>query len=760
MDSPNTLIYPTYAEDSYLVYALSTVKERALPEARDGQKPVQRRILFSMHQTNLGGTAKPVKGARVVGDVLGKYHPHGDTSVYDAMVRMAQDFTLRYPLVQGEGNYGSRDGDPAAAMRYTEAKLMPISELLLAELGKGTVDFVPNYDGSFEEPRHLPARLPFTLLNGSKGIAVGMANDIPPHNLREVAECAVAAIENPNITTEELLALMPGPDFPDGGQLISSPADILAGYTSGRGSLRCRAVWVREDLARGQWQIVVTQLPYQISTKKILEEIETLTNPQPPQGKKTISSTQASLKQIALDFLDTVRDESGRDAPVRLVIEPKTSKVDEALMMAFLLANTSLESSVTLNFTVIGLDDRPKTLGLDGLFKDWAAFRMTTVRRRTQFELDAANRRSHILEGRLKVFISLDRVIKIIREADDPKADLQGDLGFSDLQAEDILEMRLRQLNRLEGFKLEKELNELRKEQDRLTRLLASDTEMRKLVVSEIRSDAARFGDDRRTLVKPEVRAVSAASAAVLNIIDEELTVVLSRNLWLKAYKGHDIPVESMNFKAGDGALAVVKVRTPDSVFLLDSTGRAYSFAAKDAPTGRSEGAPLSALLEMQNGARVVSVLAGKDEDRFIFAGEKGYGYIAPLKSLASRQRAGKAFLKLDAHEMPLSPVKVPLNDSGFVVCGASDGRMLAFPLAELKTLASGGQGVTLMVLDGERLSALMHFEGDTFTGQATLKDKVLDIQLKGDDWERHVLHRARKGSFLPKKAVLMPQPG
>ncbi|MNR71621.1 DNA topoisomerase 4 subunit A [compost metagenome] len=757
MENPSTaLVLHPYAEDSYLRYALATVKERALPEARDGQKPVQRRILYGMANLNLGGTAKPVKSARVVGDVLGKYHPHGDQAAYDAMVRMAQDFTLRYPLVLGEGNYGSRDGDTAAAMRYTEAKLAPISELLLAELGQGTVDFIPNYDGTMEEPRYLPARLPFTLLNGSKGVAVGMANDVLPHNLREVAAAAAAVIENPAIGLDEILKLIPGPDFPDGGHLISSPEEIAAAYTTGRGSLRCRAVWSREDLARGQWQIVVSQLPYQVSSKRVMEEIEALTNPQVKAGKKSLDQRQAHLKQLALEYLDTVRDESGKDAAVRLVIEPKNSKVDEQQLMAFLLANTSLEDSVTVNMTVIGLDGKPQAKGIDALVKEWAAFRMETVRRRTQFELDGTNRRIHLLEGRMLVFVSLDTVIRIIREAEEPRAELMSALGLSEVQADDILEMRLRQLNKLEGFKLEKELKELRRERDRLQILLGSDSAMRKMVVAEINADCAKFGDDRRTRIEAASRAASAATA--VSVPDEEITVVLSKNLWLKSYKGHDVAPEALTFKQGDRALAVVKTRTVATLYLLDSNGRAYSINASDAPSGRGDGSPLSAFAEVQGGARVVAMMAGDENDRYVFAGETGNGYIAPLKSLASRQRAGKVFLKLAAGEAPMPPVAVPLQDTGFLVCGSTDGRMLAFPLGELKTLPAGGMGVILMVLGEEKLSALMHVEAPPFEGKGRVKDKTVDLKLKGEDWERHVLHRARKGTQLPKKAVLMPK--
>ena len=709
-----------------------------------------------MYEMGLHSTSKPVKSARVVGDVLGKFHPHGDTAAYDAMVRMAQNFTLRYPLILGQGNFGSRDGDMAAAMRYTEARLSSIADLLLSEIHSGTVDWVDNYDASFVEPTVLPARLPFLLLNGASGIAVGMATDIPPHNLREVAEAAAAMVEDPNMTVRDVLKVMPGPDFPDGAQVISTAAEIEDIYATGRGSLRVRGQWVREDLARGQWQIAVTSLPYQVSGKKIVEEVETLVNPQIKKGKKSLDARQLQLKQIALDLLDTVRDESGKEAAIRVVFEPKTSKVDPEQLMAFLLANTSIESTVSVNMTALSLDGRPRTVGIDVLLREWTVFRLETVRRRTQFELDAKNKRIRILEGRLQVYLNLDQVIRIIRESDDPKAELKAQLSLTDEQAEDILEMRLRQLNKLEGLKIERELDDLRKERDRLVSLLASEPAMRRLIVKEIRDDSAKHGDDRRTLIKTEERA-AVASSAVLSGPAEAVTVVLSRNLWLKSYKGHGLPDDAFSFKQGDGLFAKIETSSLDGVYLLDTTGRAYSIKASDAPSGRGDGIPLSTLMDMTNGARVAAMLVGGEDDRLLFAGKLGYGFVAPLKSLASRQRAGKTFLKLEVGEMPLTPVKLPADDTGFVVCGSSDGRMLAFPLAEAKTYANGGaQGVILMVLgDDTTMSALMHSEGAPFEAQARLNEKVVPVKLKGEDWARYVGKRARKGLQLPKKAVL-----
>ncbi len=498
-EDDGTLALDRYAERAYLAYAMSVVKSRALPQVEDGLKPVQRRILYAMNEMRLSSTSKHVKSARVVGDVIGKYHPHGDISVYDAMVRVAQDFSLRYPLVDGQGNFGSRDGDSAAAMRYTECRLTPIAELLLAEIDRGTVDFIPNYDGAFEEPQLLPARLPFVLLNGASGIAVGMATEIPPHNLREVAEATCHLIRHPEATLEDVLGIIPGPDFPGGGQLISTPETIREAYASGRGSLRLRARWKIEELARGQWRAIVDELPHGVSAAQVLSEIETLTNPQPRAGKKEVSQEQKNLKQLVLGVLDTVRDESSDKAPVRIVLEPKSSRQNRDEFMAVLLAHTSLETSASVNMTMIGRDGRPQQKNLVQILREWIDFRYVTVERRTRHRLDEVDRRIHILEGRMIAFLHIEEVIRVIRESDEPKPALIAAFGLSDIQAEDILEIRLRQLARLEGFKIEKELAELRDERAGLQHLLDSRAAMTKLILKEIQDDAKKYGDDRRT---------------------------------------------------------------------------------------------------------------------------------------------------------------------------------------------------------------------------------------------------------------------
>ncbi|MDO8439477.1 MAG: DNA topoisomerase IV subunit A, partial [Telluria sp.] len=484
-----TLTLSTFAERAYLDYAVSVVKGRALPEVTDGQKPVQRRILFQMNELGLASNAKPRKSAAVVGDVMGKLHPHGDQSIYDALVRMAQDFSLRYPLIDGQGNFGSRDGDGAAAMRYTEARLSPIARLLLDEIDQGTVDFQSNYDGQHKEPKALPARLPMVLLNGASGIAVGLATEIPSHNLTEVAQAAVAMIRNPKITHAELMAIVPGPDFPGGGQIITPPSQIAEMYSTGRGSMKVRARWKIEELARGQWQAVVSELPPGTSSQKVLEEIEELTNPKIKMGKKALSPEQLTLKQLILGSLDTIRDESGRAAPVRLVFEPKSKNQDQNEFMLMLLAHTSLESSNSINLVMIGGDGRPRQKGLTDILQEWIDFRFVTVRRRTQYKLGKVDDRIHILEGREAILLNIDKVIQIIRNSDEPKPALIAEFRLSDRQAEDILEIRLRQLARLETIKIQQELAELRKEKGSLQDILDNPSTMKRLIIREIEAD-------------------------------------------------------------------------------------------------------------------------------------------------------------------------------------------------------------------------------------------------------------------------------
>ncbi|MGI9026081.1 MAG: DNA topoisomerase IV subunit A, partial [Burkholderiaceae bacterium] len=583
--SDDALTLGIYAERAYLDYAISVVKGRALPEVADGQKPVQRRILHAMNQLGLSADAKPRKSAAVVGDVLGKLHPHGDQSVYDALVRMAQDFTLRYPLIDGQGNFGSRDGDGAAAMRYTEARLTPIARVLLDEIDEGTVDFQPNYDGSTEEPMLLPARLPFVLLNGASGIAVGMATEIPPHHLAEVAAAAVTMVRsNGRATTAELLEQIKGPDFPGGGQIISSPQEIATIYETGRGSVKVRAKWIVEDLARGQWQVVVTELPPNTSTQKVLEEIEELTNPKLRLGKKNLSVDQLANKQTMLASLDAVRDESGRDAPVRLVFEPKSRNVEQQAFINLLLTHTSLEASVPLNFVMIGIDGRPHQKPLADILAEWVQFRQECVTRRTRHRLGKVDDRIHILEGRSLVLLNIDEVIRIIREADAPKLALIDAFRLSDRQAEDILDIRLRQLARLEAIRIEQELKERRLEKEKLEDLLGNPASLKRQLIREIEADAKSFGakDPRRTLIQEERRA-----AIDVKVVDEPVTVIVSEKAWIRARPGHGHDLSQVVFKSGDTIRAAYECRSVDALVALGIDGRAYSVAVGSLPGAR-----------------------------------------------------------------------------------------------------------------------------------------------------------------------------
>ncbi|MDR3212678.1 MAG: DNA topoisomerase IV subunit A [Azoarcus sp.] len=736
-----------YAERAYLSYAMSVVRARALPQVEDGLKPVQRRILYAMNEMRLSTAARHVKSARVVGDVIGKYHPHGDSSVYDAMVRVAQDFSLRYPLIDGQGNFGSRDGDSAAAMRYTECRLTPIAELLLAEIDRGTVDFIPNYDGAFEEPQLLPARLPFVLLNGASGIAVGMATEIPPHNLREVAATVSYLIRNPDATLDDILPLLPGPDFPGGGQLISPPAAIRDAYTGGRGSLRLRARWHIEELARGQWRVIVDQLPHGVSTSQVLAEIETLTNPQPRSGKKEVGQEQKNLKQLVLGVLDTVRDESSDKAPVRIVLEPRSSRQSRDEFMAVLLAHTSLETSVSVNLTMIGRDGRPQQKGLLPILAEWIDFRYHTVQRRSRFRLDEVERRIHILDGRMIAFLRIEEVIRVIRESDEPKPALIHAFGLSEIQAEDILEIRLRQLARLEGFRIEKELAELREERDGLRRLLDDRSAQTRLILKEIDADTKKYGDARRTLIEP----VAPAAPAEISVPDEPVTVIVSKNGWARARQGHGIDPTTIAYKAGDFAFAVIETRSTWPLILLDTHGRAYTIKASDLPGGRGDGVPVSTLIDFQDGGKFAHVLAAEPESLWLFANSGGYGFICALTDATGRQRAGKAFMTLEGTETVLSPARV---FGQWIAAASSAGRMLVFPQAEMKVQA-GGRGVIVMALDDdERLAAVAVPADDAPLAVEGIGrgNKAVTLTLTPGQREKLRHRRARRGSPLTPK--------
>ncbi|MFZ2305841.1 MAG: DNA topoisomerase IV subunit A [Rhodoferax sp.] len=754
----------TYAQRAYLEYALSVVKGRALPDVCDGQKPVQRRILYSMSRMGLGfggpngnTGARPVKSARVVGDVLGRFHPHGDQAAYDALVRMAQDFSQRYPLIDGQGNFGSRDGDGAAAMRYTEARLAKITSLLLDEIDMGTVDFQPNYDGSTEEPRQLPARLPFSLLNGASGIAVGLATEIPSHNLREIADACVALIKTPTLADDALAALVPGPDYPGGGQIISSAADIADAYRTGRGSLKVRARWKIEDLARGQWQLVVTELPPGVSSQRVLEEIEELTNPKVKAGKKALSQDQNQLKASILSVLDVVRDESNKDAPVRLVFEPKTSRIEQQELITALLAHTSLETSSPINLTMIGLDGRPTQKSFRQMLQEWIAFRQSTIEKRSQHRLSKVLDRIHILEGRQTVLLNIDEVIAIIRQSDEPKAALIERFKLSDRQAEDILEIRLRQLARLEAIKIEQELAELRGEQGKLEEILGSPAALRRLMVKEIEADAKAFADPRRTLIQAEKKAVLE-----IKVVDEPVTVVVSQKGWVRTRTGHGHEATSFAFKAGDGLYGTFECRSVDTLLVFGSNGRVYSVAVSLLPGGRGDGQPVTTLLELESGTQLLYYFAGPAAATLLLSSTAGYGFVATVDNMVSRQKAGKAFVSVNDGETLCCPSLVSgaqgkvavagtpatvVPVATHVACASTGGRILTFEISELKSMANGGRGLMLIDLEAK----------DTLAGAAayTRSVRIAGIGRGGKDREETLeirslnnarAARARKG--------------
>ena len=712
-ETDDALNLANYAQRAYLEYALSVVKGRALPDVCDGQKPVQRRILYSMDRMGLGYSgntaAKPVKSARVVGDVLGRYHPHGDTAAYDALVRMAQDFSQRYPLIDGQGNFGSRDGDGAAAMRYTEARLSKITGLLLDEIDMGTVDFVPNYDGSTEEPSQLPARLPFTLLNGASGIAVGLATEIPSHNLREVADACIALVKNDKLSDEELLTIIPGPDYCGGGQIISPAGDIADAYRTGRGSLKVRARWKIEELARGQWQLVVTELPPGVSSQKVLEEIEELTNPKVKAGKKALTQDQQLLKASVLAVLDVVRDESSKDAPVRLVFEPKTSKIEQQELITTLLAHTSLETSAPINLTMVGIDGKPVQKSLRQILTEWISFRQTTITRRSQHRLAKVLDRIHILEGRQLVLLNIDEVIHIIRNSDEPKAALIERFRLSDRQAEDILEIRLRQLARLEAIKIEQELSELRGEQGKLEEILGSPAALRRLMVKEIEADAKTFADARRTLIQEEKKAV-----AEVKVVDEPVTVVISEKGWVRARQGHGHDATSFAFKAGDGLYGTFECRTVDQLIVFGNNGRVYSVPVAVLPGARGDGQPITTLIDLESGTQPAHYFAGPTNATLLLSGSGGYGFLATVEGLVSRNKGGKSFISLGEGETVCAPSHVSgssatvsadkpaLPAATSVACASTGGRILTFDISELKLMEKGGRGLMLIDLEAK----------------------------------------------------------
>jgi topoisomerase-4 subunit A len=717
-----------FAEKAYLEYSMYVILDRALPHVGDGLKPVQRRIIYAMSELGLAATSKHKKSARTVGDVIGKFHPHGDSACYEALVLMAQPFSYRYPIVDGQGNFGSSDEPKSfAAMRYTESRLTRYAEVLLSELGEGTVDWVPNFDGTLEEPSLLPARLPNVLLNGATGIAVGMATDIPPHNLREVAAACVRLLDDPKATVAQLLEHVQGPDFPTGAEIITSREDLARIYETGNGTFRARGRYEIED-----GEIIVTELPHQVSGAKLLEQIA------------------AQMRAKKLPMVEDLRDESDHEHPTRLVITPRSNRVDVEQVMAHIFATTDLERSYRVNLNVIARDGRPRVMGLKELLEEWLGFRFDTVTRRLTHRRDKLNARLHILDGLLVAYLNLDEVIRIVRYEDEPKAALIARFDLSELQAEAILETKLRHLAKLEEMKIRGEQEKLAAERDEIDRILKSRTRLRKLVRDEIVADAARYGDDRRSRLVQ--RAAAQAIAETELVVSEPVTVVLSRSGWVRAAKGHDIDPRSLSYKTGDEYRAVARGRSTQQAVFLDSTGRAYSLPAHALPSARGQGEPLSGRLDPPDGASFPGVLIGEPEERWVLASSAGYGFVVKLEDLHSRNRAGKAVLKVPEGSSVIAPVPVPAVDGALVAAVNSDGRLLTFPVSDLpelprgkgnkifgissKKAASGEESLTavavvapgqsLRVLCGERHMGLSFRELGDYRGERGQRGAVL----------------------------------
>jgi topoisomerase-4 subunit A len=733
-----------HASHAYLGYAVSTVKARALPEIADGLKPVQRRILYAMGDTP-GGAQSFSKCARYVGEVLGKYHPHGDTSTYEALVHLAQPFSMRYPLIDGQGNFGSRDGDAAAAYRYTEARLSRYAELVLSEIGEGTVDFIRNYDGKFQEPVLLPARLPFGLLNGSFGIPVGFSTRIPSHNLKEVADAAAWIIKHPRAKLEDVLERLPGPDFPGGGQIISPPEEIRQAYETGRGSLVLRAKHEREMLARGQWRIVVTELPHGVSVRQVMEEIEGLANPKPGLGKKEVTQEQRRLKQFILDQVESVRDESDRKSKLRLVIEPRSSKINPDEMMAALLVHTSLEARYAVNLTWLGLDGLPETKGLLDILREWGEFRVATVRRRTQFRLDRVEERLHIVEGRLKAYAKIDEIIKVIRAADDQpeaKDKLREKFKFTERQAEDIVNLRLGQLTKLDGVKLNDEKKALKAEQAELKGVLGDEKELKKLVVQELAEDAKKYGDERRTLIKSAERA-----QVERNVLEEPITVILSQKGWIRARTGHALDLSTLTFKDGDALLQTLECKTTDSVIVLAASGKTFTIDAASIPAGRGDGAHVNTLVNSSSDD-IVWMASGDPAQQLLMSSTAGLGFLCKLGDLVTKTRQGKDFLRVEEGSRARPPASMP-EKANYLAALSSDSRLLLFPFEEVPVRPNGGVGVQLIALpDNVTLASAVATDGKSLTVSGIKRKNRTQETLDAKHLAEHIGKRAQRGKL------------
>ena len=719
-----------FTEQAYLNYSMYVIMDRALPHIGDGLKPVQRRIVYAMSELGLDADAKHKKSARTVGDVLGKFHPHGDSACYEAMVLMAQPFSYRYTLVDGQGNWGAPD-DPKsfAAMRYTEARLSRYSEVLLDEVGQGTVDWVPNFDGTLQEPSVLPARLPNILLNGTTGIAVGMATDVPPHNLREVAAACVRLLDEPKATVEQLCEHIQGPDYPTEAEIITPRAEMLKLYESGRGSIRMRAVYRVEE-----GDIVVTALPHQVSGAKVLEQIA------------------AQMQAKKLPMVADLRDESDHENPCRIVIIPRSNRVDAQELMQHLFATTDLESTYRVNVNIIGLDGRPQLKNLRTLLQEWLQFRVNTVRRRLQFRLDKVERRLHLLEGLLTAFLNLDEVIHIIRTEDHPKPALIARFGLSETQADYILETRLRQLARLEEMKIRGEQDELLKEQAKLQGLLGSEAKLKKLVRSELIKDAQTYGDDRRSPIVERAEAKALSENELMPT--EPVTVVLSEKGWVRCAKGHDIDATGLSYKAGDGFKAAAPGRSNQSAVFIDSTGRSYSVAAHTLPSARGQGEPLTGRLTPPPGASFECLLLPEDDALYVVASDAGYGFVVKGEDLQTKNKAGKGLLSLPAGAKVLSPRPVPNREQDWLAAVTTEGRLLVFRVADLPQLGKG-KGNKIIGILGERVANREEYVTDLAVlaegATLVLSAGKRTLSLKGADLDHYKGERGRRGNKLPR---------
>ncbi len=717
-----------FAEKAYLDYAMYVILDRALPQIGDGLKPVQRRITYAMSELGLSAASKPKKSARTVGDVIGKFHPHGDSACYEAMVLMAQEFSYRYPIVDGQGNWGAQD-DPKsfAAMRYTEAKLTAYSEVLLAELGSGTVEWRPNFDGTLEEPIVLPARLPNIILNGTTGIAVGMSTDIPPHNLREIATACIRLLSKPKSTIRELCEHVRGPDFPTGGEIIATHDEIIALYTSGHGTFRLRAAWEKDGD-----DILVTELPFQASGARILEQIA------------------QQMRSKKLSMVADLRDESDHENPTRLVIVPRSNRVDVDALMLHLFATTDLERTVRANLNLIGLDGRPSVHDLKTLLGDWLKFRLDTIKNRLSFRLEKVERRLHVLDGLLIAYLNIDKVIEIIRKEEKPKPVLMKRFKLSDEQAEAILELKLRHLAKLEEMKIRGEQEELSGERESLKQTLGSRGRLKTLVKKELTNDAEKYGDDRRSFVVERPAAAAIDESELMPT--EPTTVVLSRRGWVRAAKGHDIDPISLNYRSGDGFLSVGRGRSNQPAVFVDSTGRAYNLPAHSLPSARGQGEPLSGRLNPPDGASFAGVLIGEPDDRWLVGSDSGYGFLARLKDLYTRNRAGKTVLSVPKGAQVLTPQ--PADDCAYVAAVSNIGRLLVFDIDEVPELARG-KGNKLIGIPPKKSAQREEYVAAML---ALPEDRSLIVvsgqrrmTLKPKDLEHYFGNRGLRGSLLPR---------